>query len=78
MDTKSSYLTGVEVNDAVAGWRANLIEDIRSSGGLRSSAQGGMFSKWWSSSYTQPIIIKDITLLNRGSISCVELLRSAF
>lgn len=66
MDTKSSYLTGVELNDAVAGWRAHLIDDIRSSGGLQSSAQAGMFSKWFSSSYTQPIIINDIMLLNRG------------
>lgn len=43
MDTKRSYLSGVELNDAVAGWRANLMEDIRSSGGLQSSAQEGMF-----------------------------------
>lgn len=34
MDTKSSYLNSVELNDAVAGWRTNLIEGIRSSGGL--------------------------------------------
>lgn len=66
MDTKRSYLTGVELNDAVAGWRANLIEDIRSSGSLQSSAQEEMFSKWFSSSYAQPIIINDIMLLNRG------------
>lgn len=66
MDTKSSYLTGVELNDAVAGWRAHLIDDIRPSGGLQSSAQEGMFSKWFSSSYAQPIIINDIMLLNRG------------
>lgn len=34
MDLQSSYRSSVELNDAVAGWRANLIEDIRSSGGL--------------------------------------------
>lgn len=34
MDPVSSYLSGVELNDAVAGWRANLIEGIISSGGL--------------------------------------------
>lgn len=37
MAPKASYLTGVELKDAVAGWRADLIEDIRSSGGLQPS-----------------------------------------
>lgn len=45
MDTQTSYLTGVELNDAAAGWSANLIKGIRSSGGLQSSALEGMFSK---------------------------------
>ena len=30
MDLQSSNLSGVELNDAVAGWRPNLIEGIRS------------------------------------------------
>lgn len=38
------------------------------------SALEGKFSKWFSSSCTQPIIINDIMLLNTGKISCVELL----
>lgn len=36
MDPQNSYLSGVELNEAVAGWRANLIEGIRISGGLQS------------------------------------------
>lgn len=56
-------LCGVELKDAVAGWRANLIQDITSSVGFYSSDQEGMFSKWLESSYTQPVICNIITML---------------